>query len=846
MLMRIGKRLRGHAHFFAAIVPLILLMTYPTVIHVFDTSRFWVPAVAWDVWFKFWDAWHFKQVLIGQSDFYHSSMNFYPEGVSLVYQSYSLPHMILMNSLQLFMPMSNAYCLTFLLIIFFCCASGYIYCNWLFKDKWLALPGAVIFGLSQQVLGSPSQPDIFFIATIPLTLYFLHRGLCEGRTKLLAAAGVMLGCTAWFSMYIFVCNFLTVGLFVLLFCRPRWKEKSFWSGLALLGILAFVFSAGRVVPLLSDPADLDRAIELGAASRKNSDLLGYALSHRHPILYRLQRAVAGVEAEPLRPGSFDHVHMEVLITYMGLSTFALIGIGLLRKSSRRQMLPWLIIAAVFMILRLGQTLKINGIHYEDILLPKYFLDQLFPAAFATFHKSSQFQIGVLLPVAVLACYGLRTLLDANSQKRRAIVALALTALIAYETYFLPYAEELDSQTVEYIDWLAAQEDQDSIRLIILPVKLDAYGIEPILMTHQALHGYPIVSGNVARLPPVASRYIDANPALAAGRKIRGISCDRLRRSEMRAALEQLHVDGFSHVVLHKWMLDTVPYLASFAAITPAYADRDTVIYELSQLRDHCDNPPPGTDSLTLHLELVFGDVMPPLDEPVLTFHPSERVNDDALRYLSWNNDFGKNLTHATVNSAGQLSLQSTNPALQSADDIAALDAFLFLRDPVDAVEDAAWDEWLAGHFQLCGRIAATEHIAVDQYLRRDMPCELVAAADKMEVVYDNGSELRNRGVEVESGDLWIALWWRLAEGPKTAYSIQVFDSAGERVRQTDHVLNRTMKSDALDVSDLPAGEYSARLIVYDFETGASQGGEVMADGTRFQRELEIARFELDG
>ena len=202
--MRFPKPLRRHGHFFLVIVPLILLMTYPTIIHVFDASKFWLPARYWDVWLKFWEAWNFKQVLASQSGFHYTNLMNFPEGVSLAYQTYSLPHMVILHLLQLFMPASNAFCLTYLLIIFCCCASGYIYCSWISKDKWLALLGAVVFGLSQQVTATAATPDLGFIATIPLTMYFLHRGIvgggggpsCSPPPALCWASPLTLACTS--------------------------------------------------------------------------------------------------------------------------------------------------------------------------------------------------------------------------------------------------------------------------------------------------------------------------------------------------------------------------------------------------------------------------------------------------------------------------------------------------------------------------------------------------------------------------------------------------------------------------------------------------------------------------
>ena len=845
--MRLAKQLRGHAHFFLVIVPLILLMTYPTIIHVFDTSRFWAPTLDKDIWQKFWDAWHFKQVLAGQTDLYHTNMFFYPDGVYFPYRTYNLPHMILMNFLQLFMPASNAYCLTYLLIIFCCCLSAYIYCNWLFKDKWLALLGAVVFGLSQQVTGTAATPDLGFIASIPLTLYFLHRGIDEGKAKLLAMAGIMLGSTAWFGMYVFACNALTVGLFVLPFARSKWKDKTFWRGLALLGFLAFVVSAGRLLPILGDRADLDRAIQSRSGTELSSDLLGYVANFRHPVLTPFFNAATGAEIPA--PQRTILIRSQALRAYAGITTLLLTGVGLASQLNRRRMLPSLLIAGVFLTLRLGPVLKINGVIYADILLPKHYLNQLLPTAFATFHHPSYFQIGILLPLAALACYGLGATLTCISSKRRAPMTLCLIAIIAYETWWLPYAKEVDQGIFKYSDWLAEQDNQASIALVALPMDIGIYGVNQFHLLHQTVHGYPIASGQVSRLPPTAFRYIDANSVLSAARAGKGIVCGVSQRHEMVAALDRLQTDGFSHVVLHKRMSGSAPFLASFADITPAYEDGYTSVYTIAQLRDYCDNPPPGTDSLALHLELVYGDVMPPLDVPVLTFHPAERINADALRYLSWNEGFGQNLNHVTLDDAGQLSLQGTNPEMRAVDDFVAKydhSAILFIHAPeASEAPDAAWTDWLNRHYRLCQRLAQTDHIAIDHYLRLGMPCELVTAASPLHATFDNGSELRNRVVEMDGGELHVSLWWKVARFPKTSYSIQLFDDSGERARQIDHVMSAPVETRAIDLWDLPAGEYHARLIVYDFQTGASHGGEVMADGTRFQRDIEIARFIWD-
>ena len=838
------NRLREHLPFLVIAPILIVVMTWPTALQVFDTSSFWTPALDRDAWLKVWDAWHLKRVLAGEAQFHHTDMLFYPQGVSLAYLPYSLPHMIVMNALQLVMGASNAYCLAYLLIVFACALSGYIYCSYLFRDKWLGLLGGVIFGCSQHVIGKTSNPDLNFIATLPLMLYFLHRGIREGRAGLLAGAGVMLGLTAYCGMYIFVCAGLLAGLFILLFAKSRFRERQFWAGLLALCSLAVLVSAGRVMPMLADASDLDSAIQRKPSWEAGNDLLDYFVNYRHPVLSPVFFSVFDIEPVEISWRSDEVTHGD---SYIGYATLLLIGMGLLRKSSRKAMLPWLVIAAVFLVLRLGSHLRIDETDFTHIRLPKHYLSEWLPTAFAPFYLTSIFHAGALLPLAALACAGLGSAFESISHKRRAPVVLALVAIFAFESYYRPFAIGMSHDVFAFADWLARQGDgNSSVALVNLPLIKDNQPISMTDMLYQTVHGYPIASGIVSRIPEDTYSYMDSNAMLASGGSGRGIICSRSRRDEMSAALGQLQSDGYAYVALLRRPPAAAPFLASFADIPPVFADRHALIYEMSQLREHCDDPPPGSDSLGLHMELVYGSVISPRDEAVITFHPAERLNEDALRYLSWNADFGQNLNHVTVDGSGQFSLQSTDPAMRSIEDVLAQDTLLLLRAPdAVAVRGGKWMSALLDRFKLCQRLAETDHIAIDHYLRKDMPCELVTAAEKLQLQYDNGSQLRNRFVELKGRQLWLRLWWRIARFPKTSYSIQVFDSAGDRVSQTDSVMNRTMKSHTLDLSDLPAGEYQARLIVYDFETGVSHGGERMSDGSRFSRDIEIARIALD-
>ena len=181
---------RNHWHFLLVVSILIVVMTWPTILYVFKTDVFWLPTGRGDLFMKFWDSWYGASVFTGNAEFYFTDRLFYPDGLSLVYHNFSIPHMFAFMALQVILPAANAYNLCYLLIIFATALSAYIYLLYLFSDKWVSLFGALVFGMSGYVVGRTSQPDVAFIATLPLTLYFSTAPLstCAGDTQLYRAS----------------------------------------------------------------------------------------------------------------------------------------------------------------------------------------------------------------------------------------------------------------------------------------------------------------------------------------------------------------------------------------------------------------------------------------------------------------------------------------------------------------------------------------------------------------------------------------------------------------------------------------------------------------------------------
>ena len=829
---------RNHLHFIIIVPVLIIVMTWPAIVHVFDTSTFAVPTRNTDVWQKLWDVWHAKQFLAGRTDFYYSDTMFFPTGVSLVYQNFSLPHMVAVNVLNALLPIATAYNLTYLLIVFAATLSAYIYLNYLFGDKWLALLGAAIFGLSQHVVSHVAHPDVNLIVSLPLSAYFFQRGIQEHRWQHILLCAIIVGFTAFMSIYIFVCVLITMALIVLYFAIDRWREACYWRAIVVLCLIIGAVSAGRIVPIVGDSQDLDVALSKNNGQERGMDLLSYFVNHSHPVTTPVLKSLFQVNASTWWPHT----------SYLGYLPLLLITIGFFKSTCRRKMLPWLMLALPFLLLRLGSVLHIDGQDYTNIVLPKALLDDLFPAAFRPFDAADHFQMGILLPLAVLTCYGLKAIPRTANARNRAFVALVAVVLIAFEYYGASASRVVPDEQLKFVEWLQTEQNQQETRIINLPM-----GRQPSKLYgfYQTLTGYPQVEGLTGRTPPAAYYYIESNSLLSAWRSGNTVLCFPPKQEEFISNLDQLLATGFSHIIWHHW-LDTHTEIAySFIDVPPSYSDDYVTIYRTEDLRESCNSRAlPNLEALERLRRLAqSAAIIPDNGLAILSLqamlHPENSPGSEYSAVLLgpyfyaplvWDQESGK-------------------PALPDGERILDMDAafsayslILVVYDPqqIDLALKDNYYSWIARDFRSCRLMNQTDTSVVEYFVSADYPCELAVSVDPLAVDYDNGIQLGNILHHLDDGVLNLYFLWENFPSESHAFSIQLFDADGAKALGQDYVISdKPLAHQNIDLSALPPGDYIAKLIVYNYDTGTSVPGTVTSSGVRFDRALEIARFQVE-
>ena len=239
---------------------------------------------------------------------------------------------------------------------------------------------------------------------------------------------------------------------------------------------------------------------------------------------------------------------------------------------------------------------------------------------------------------------------------------------------------------------------------------------------------------------------------------------------------------------------------------------------------------------------------PGFDQLIVSFHERAPAVWKTIEYYRAILDGWKYIVHLTYDESGQVLLQSGIPPKMTLDYIAGNFAGVYaIHNPkqTDLNAMAVYRDWFLTHFRSCKRLVNHPNNVIELYLGTSIPCELLLAENPFTVRYDNGMALANIVVESSRNRLDVYFWWEAIFPSEFSFSLQLFDQAANKALGKDAVIWREpLDSQSLDVSALPPGDYTLKLIVYDFESGLSQPGLLVGADQRFEREVEVARFSV--
>ncbi len=295
-------------------------------------------------------------------------------------------------------------------------------------------------------------------------------------------------------------------------------------------------------------------------------------------------------------------------------------------------------------------------------------------------------------------------------------------------------------------------------------------------------------------------------------------------------------------LIPKWRLLRVPALALWIIAGWHYSDSRDILLYTNRLADGQEETPP------YQLLYYEPDIHVRLRDFLVSVHVDTPLIPVKFDFYAGKHPLAFALIHMYANEAGELETQYNDLRYPDMQSIADWDFPIWLvYNPAqtDFENMPVYADVVLPNFQHCKRYVDTAKARVDLYLAKGILCELFTAEQRLEVLYEGGSHLENIAARVSTKELKVSFLWAKTVAHEYAFSVQIFDQNGVTGLQIDDVIHDSpVHNYSVDLSSLAPGDYAAKLIVYGFETGASQPGVIVASGERIEREIEFARFSI--
>lgn len=243
------------------------------------------------------------------------------------------------------------------------------------------------------------------------------------------------------------------------------------------------------------------------------------------------------------------------------------------------------------------------------------------------------------------------------------------------------------------------------------------------------------------------------------------------------------------------------------------------------------------------------DSLPGYNELILSFHPDTRISvRKTLDYYRKALSRYTHIVHISMSADNEAIIQSQLSTFATLDAIAAnANGIWLIYNPqqTDLSAMPLYTDWFTKHFAPCRRYLDRPNSVIEYYLSRVFPCELITDANPFRVSYDGGTELANYEFERSAEWLNFYFWWGRTIGKDYSLSLQIFDAENSKLHQRDAVISgQPLDRFAFDISELEAGDYVVKFIVYNFASLASQSGTVISEQRSFDRDIELLRFSV--
>jgi hypothetical protein len=793
----------------AAYALLVVIMTWPSISAlgqrlIGDNE---------DAWIFFWNNWWLREALSGDLNLFFTPHLFFPQGTSLVAHSNS--H--LSSILAIFIDPLVGPVASYNLVLLFGLWVGAMGTFLLVKDITKYLPAAFIAGFvfafaPYHVSRVLAHANLGSIHWWPFFALFLRRTLYKGRWRDAILAGVFGALTVWSGLQLAVLLVLWAVLYLLWFI---WIQRSelfgdkglrnrFLSRCAVILLVAFLLSLPLLYGLVTNWSDVVGSASFLDESRyKQTDILAYVTpSPDNPLWGDLVNSI--YDKFPYHRG---------FKPFIGFTVIALVAAA--AWGWRKKAGFWLISSGLWILLAAGPVLRVNGELYDKLPLPYRWLGSIFPIS--TIRASDRFNLLLVMSMAVLVGMGIAYLARFRYW-RWALAAVGLLLFIEY--LFIPMPSMEIPEISQFLEDIA--DDEGDYAVVDYPL---SYTLAKQWLYFQTIHEKSTVDGHVSRYTSETYDYLANQPILNSlydggevPRNLPGGFFDETRETPITSlgpAIRDLQESGIRYVMVHLPYTseERMQHIESILPLVPAYQDDLLIVYDLSRPKLHSFEPFPIALSPDMDLVQVItrmNDGGAELEIELLVQMMSSSAQEVECQAV---------LAGTPISSSFDL-FQSGVEWKQN--DLARVTVNL----PVPSDLQAGRYSW-----QLqCPEgapVVSRESLFVEGEYR-------ALLGQDLQLIYEDLIELESYRYWFEGGDLHLALQWKALSDMSQDYKvfIHLLDQSGNIASQNDFVHcnggcptsqwtpgQRIVDESNLTLSDLPPGEYSLALGLYNGDTG---------------------------
>ena len=516
-----------------------------------------------------WGNWWITESLGSGQSPYHTSMVFYPQGASLYFLSFSWFNTFIWWVLRPLAGGIAAYNLTVWWSWPLSAIGGYLLAKEITGDRRAAFIAGLVYAFYPYHFAQRNHLNLLSVQWIPLSLFFMIRGVRCGKMWYGVMAGFFLACSGLSGWHLLTLSLMLGGLWVLyslLTEACEWTAGS-WRALLVLAVTLPLLAGPLLVPIaweqLVNPEGQDSY--LGKEGETQTDLVAYFVPNLYHPLW-------GDLAAPFHQHFLRNKDHAVTLGYVPLM---LLGYGVLRwrKLGRRQRF-WFFGLLFFWLLALGPFPRVNGVAYPSIPLPYRLFGWTLPVR--SLRNPERFNILVGLCLALTTSIGLGDLAGRLPRRKAGLAAVAVGLLVLVEYWAWPFPTT-EPEVPEFYHQLAAAEGDAAI--VDLPITND---LSKLYMYYQTVHERPTVTGHVSRPPEGAYDFISSIPFLDSMWQTRRPP-EGGRLSEDLVLLAESDVE---YIIVHRARMDSGGWEAwqLYADVEPISSGEDIYVYSIGEAR----------------------------------------------------------------------------------------------------------------------------------------------------------------------------------------------------------------------------------------------------------------------